>query len=186
MVSSLSRTTNSTSSILLFCNFVRLAYALLYTDVFLMIFCDVKICEQQPQGDYIELHRKRYGRRPDHFERKRKKDAREVHKRSQIAQKVPFFLNNSTSFHFLFQFSHMFYCMKFELKFCFSFCAKNRLWVSRVRCLLRSGMLKRPKWRKRKLFSLWFLLCLWSCCPMVAVNQKWTEWILIIYSASLV
>uniref|UniRef100_M1CU86 Ribosome biogenesis protein NSA2 homolog n=1 Tax=Solanum tuberosum TaxID=4113 RepID=M1CU86_SOLTU len=41
-----------------------------------------------PQGDYIELHRKRFGRRPDHFERKRKKDAREVHKRSQIAQKA--------------------------------------------------------------------------------------------------
>ena len=38
--------------------------------------------------DYIELHRKRFGRRPDHFERKRKKDAREVHKRSQIAQKA--------------------------------------------------------------------------------------------------
>lgn len=58
---------------------------------FLNVFlCDVKIGKQQPQGDYIELHRKRFGRRPDHFERKRKKDAREVHKRSQIAQKVPF------------------------------------------------------------------------------------------------
>ncbi|KAF3613407.1 Ribosome biogenesis protein NSA2, partial [Capsicum annuum] len=42
----------------------------------------------QPQGDYIELHTKRYGRRHDHFERKRKKEAREVHKRSQIAQKT--------------------------------------------------------------------------------------------------
>ncbi|KAJ0537266.1 putative ribosomal biogenesis NSA2 family [Helianthus annuus] len=36
-----------------------------------------------PQGDYIELHRKRNGYRPDHFERKRKKEAREVHKRSK-------------------------------------------------------------------------------------------------------
>ncbi|KAK4394997.1 Ribosome biogenesis protein NSA2 [Sesamum angolense] len=41
-----------------------------------------------PQGDYIELHRKRHGYRHDHFERKRKKEAREVHKRSQIAQKA--------------------------------------------------------------------------------------------------
>ncbi|GFY97284.1 ribosomal protein S8e family protein [Actinidia rufa] len=41
-----------------------------------------------PQGDYIELHRKRNGYRHDHFERKRKKEAREVHKRSQIAQKA--------------------------------------------------------------------------------------------------
>ncbi|KAK9928467.1 hypothetical protein M0R45_025600 [Rubus argutus] len=41
-----------------------------------------------PQGDYIELHRKRYGYRPDHFERKRKKEARLVHKRSEIAQKA--------------------------------------------------------------------------------------------------
>ncbi|KAJ6921193.1 hypothetical protein NC652_015177 [Populus alba x Populus x berolinensis] len=30
-----------------------------------------------PQGDYIELHRKRHGYRLDHFERKRKKEARE-------------------------------------------------------------------------------------------------------------
>ncbi|RRT64556.1 hypothetical protein B296_00001193, partial [Ensete ventricosum] len=34
-----------------------------------------------PQGDHIELHRKRHGYRLDHFERKRKKEAREVHKR---------------------------------------------------------------------------------------------------------
>lgn len=45
----------------------------------------------QPQGDYIELHRKRNGYRHDHFQRKRKKEAREVHKRSQFAQKVPSF-----------------------------------------------------------------------------------------------
>ncbi|KAK7843713.1 ribosome biogenesis protein nsa2 like protein, partial [Quercus suber] len=31
-----------------------------------------------PQGDYIDLHRKRYGYRLDHFERKRKKEAREA------------------------------------------------------------------------------------------------------------
>ncbi|KAL6496886.1 Ribosome biogenesis protein [Orobanche gracilis] len=41
-----------------------------------------------PQGDYIELHRKRHGYRHDHFDLKRKKEAREVHKRSKIAQKT--------------------------------------------------------------------------------------------------
>lgn len=39
-----------------------------------------------PQGDYIDLHRKRNGYRLDHFDRKRKRDAREVHKRSKVAQ----------------------------------------------------------------------------------------------------
>ena len=42
----------------------------------------------QPQGDYIELHQKRHGRRPDYEERKRKREAREVHKRSKDARKV--------------------------------------------------------------------------------------------------
>ncbi|CDO97758.1 unnamed protein product [Coffea canephora] len=46
------------------------------------------ICVCFPQGDYIELHRKRNGYRHDHFQRKRKKEAREVHKRSQFAQKA--------------------------------------------------------------------------------------------------
>eukprot|EP00128_Syssomonas_multiformis_P011906 Colp12_sorted_trinity150504_noHs@31668 len=41
-----------------------------------------------PQNEYIELARKRHGYRLDHFERKRKKEAREVHERSQFAQKV--------------------------------------------------------------------------------------------------
>ncbi|RAL43806.1 unnamed protein product [Cuscuta campestris] len=41
-----------------------------------------------PQGDHIDLHRKRNGYRHDHFERLRKKKAREVHKHSQIAQKT--------------------------------------------------------------------------------------------------
>jgi len=41
-----------------------------------------------PQGDHIELHRKRFGYRLDYFERKRKKEARAGHKRSQFAQKV--------------------------------------------------------------------------------------------------
>ncbi|KAL3652335.1 hypothetical protein CASFOL_002016 [Castilleja foliolosa] len=39
-----------------------------------------------PQGDYIELHRKRNGYRLDHFERKRKRERREPKKRSKIAQ----------------------------------------------------------------------------------------------------
>ena len=40
------------------------------------------------QGDYIELHRKRHGRKLDHEERKRKKEARSGHKRSAIAKTV--------------------------------------------------------------------------------------------------
>ncbi|KMZ73563.1 Ribosome biogenesis protein NSA2 [Zostera marina] len=41
-----------------------------------------------PQGDHIDLSQKRYGYRLDHFERIRKKEAREVHKRSAYAQKA--------------------------------------------------------------------------------------------------
>ncbi|KAI5334292.1 hypothetical protein L3X38_024425 [Prunus dulcis] len=52
-----------------------------------LLFCSSEVV-YQPQGDYIELHRKRYGYRPDHFERKRKKEARLVHKRSETAQKA--------------------------------------------------------------------------------------------------
>ncbi|KAK9822130.1 hypothetical protein WJX74_009596 [Apatococcus lobatus] len=41
-----------------------------------------------PQGEHIELHRKRYGKRLDHDEKLRKKQARGVHKRSKHAQNV--------------------------------------------------------------------------------------------------
>eukprot|EP00295_Goniomonas_pacifica_P027345 CAMPEP_0175933284 /NCGR_PEP_ID=MMETSP0108-20121206/19843_1 /TAXON_ID=195067 ORGANISM="Goniomonas pacifica, Strain CCMP1869" /NCGR_SAMPLE_ID=MMETSP0108 /ASSEMBLY_ACC=CAM_ASM_000204 /LENGTH=274 /DNA_ID=CAMNT_0017256983 /DNA_START=12 /DNA_END=837 /DNA_ORIENTATION=- len=41
-----------------------------------------------PQGDHIELHRKRHGRRLDHEERLRKKEARAPHKRSQMEKKL--------------------------------------------------------------------------------------------------
>lgn len=41
-----------------------------------------------PQNEHIELHQKRYGKRLDYDERKRKKQAREVHKRSAYAQKA--------------------------------------------------------------------------------------------------
>ena len=41
-----------------------------------------------PQNEYIELHQKRHGMRLDHFERKRKKEARAAHRRSQFAQEV--------------------------------------------------------------------------------------------------
>eukprot|EP00754_Rhynchopus_humris_P037961 Rhum_TRINITY_DN20665_c0_g1::Rhum_TRINITY_DN20665_c0_g1_i1::g.171781::m.171781/K14842/NSA2; ribosome biogenesis protein NSA2 len=41
-----------------------------------------------PQNEYIELARKRYGYRLDHFERLRKKEARSVHKRSEYLKKV--------------------------------------------------------------------------------------------------
>lgn len=57
------------------------------TNVELISFLFSCYCSQ-PQGDHIELHQKRNGYRLDHFERKRKKEAREVHKRSKFAQKV--------------------------------------------------------------------------------------------------
>jgi len=40
------------------------------------------------QGDYIELHQKRQGKRLDHEERARKKEARKGHARSEYAKKV--------------------------------------------------------------------------------------------------
>ncbi|KAK9909764.1 hypothetical protein WJX75_007106 [Coccomyxa subellipsoidea] len=41
-----------------------------------------------PQGEHIELHRKRNGFRLDYHEKKRKKEARSVHKRAAFAQKA--------------------------------------------------------------------------------------------------
>ena|SRR6218665_1204920 len=41
-----------------------------------------------PQNEHIELHTKRYGRRLDHEERKRKKDARKVREISSKARKL--------------------------------------------------------------------------------------------------
>lgn len=41
-----------------------------------------------PQNEHIELHRKLYGRRFDHKERMRKKEARAAHERSDKAQKL--------------------------------------------------------------------------------------------------
>ena len=41
-----------------------------------------------PQGEHIELHRKRNGYRLDYHEKKRKKEARSVHRRSLQAQKT--------------------------------------------------------------------------------------------------
>jgi ribosome biogenesis protein NSA2 len=41
-----------------------------------------------PQNDYIEESIKRYGRRPDYEEKKRKREAREVHSRAYYAQKL--------------------------------------------------------------------------------------------------
>lgn len=40
------------------------------------------------QGEYIELHQKRHGKRLDHEERARKKEARSGHKKSAIAKKL--------------------------------------------------------------------------------------------------
>ena len=41
-----------------------------------------------PQNEHIELHRKRHGRRLDHEERKRKKEAREPRVRAATAKKL--------------------------------------------------------------------------------------------------
>ncbi|XP_044013375.1 ribosome biogenesis protein NSA2 homolog [Aphidius gifuensis] len=41
-----------------------------------------------PQNEYIERHRKLYGRRPDYEERKRKREAREPHRRAAQARNL--------------------------------------------------------------------------------------------------
>lgn len=41
-----------------------------------------------PQNEYIERHRKLYGRRLDYEERKRKREAREPKKRAEKARKL--------------------------------------------------------------------------------------------------
>merc|ERR1719316_2110967 len=41
-----------------------------------------------PQNEYMEQHRKREGRRLDHEERERKKEARSAHKKARFAKKV--------------------------------------------------------------------------------------------------
>uniref|UniRef100_A0A7S3LVS6 Ribosome biogenesis protein NSA2 homolog n=1 Tax=Palpitomonas bilix TaxID=652834 RepID=A0A7S3LVS6_9EUKA len=41
-----------------------------------------------PQNEHIERHIKQYGYRLDHFEKKRKKEAREVHKQAKYAQEL--------------------------------------------------------------------------------------------------
>ncbi len=41
-----------------------------------------------PQGDYIEEHRRRFGRRMDHEEVTRKKKARKVKKDAKMAKKL--------------------------------------------------------------------------------------------------
>ncbi|RZF40100.1 hypothetical protein LSTR_LSTR002503 [Laodelphax striatellus] len=41
-----------------------------------------------PQNEYIERHQKLYGRRLDYEERKRKRQAREPHKRAEMAKKL--------------------------------------------------------------------------------------------------
>jgi hypothetical protein len=46
----------------------------------------LRLCFVPPQ--HIELHRKRYGQQLNHETKKRKKEAREVHKRAEYAQKA--------------------------------------------------------------------------------------------------
>lgn len=115
-------------------------------------FCDSSVWFvefwEQPQGDHIELHRKRHGYRLDHFERKRKKEAREVHKRSAYAQKVGlrYWLGVLGVV-----FPHCMPCdlRRIPISLMFSQIL-NRLWVSKEKCLPRSVMRRRHWWRKRK------------------------------------
>merc|ERR1719298_230811 len=41
-----------------------------------------------PQNEHIEQHQKRFGKRLDHYERKRKKESREKHKKAEMSQKL--------------------------------------------------------------------------------------------------
>jgi ribosome biogenesis protein NSA2 len=43
---------------------------------------------KMPQNEYIELFQKRFGKKLDHEERSRKKQARDAHKSAQVAQKL--------------------------------------------------------------------------------------------------
>ena len=47
-----------------------------------------------PQNEHIELFQKRYGKRFDHEEKTRKREARSVHKKAEYAQKVCFLARN--------------------------------------------------------------------------------------------
>ncbi|GMT28850.1 hypothetical protein PFISCL1PPCAC_20147, partial [Pristionchus fissidentatus] len=50
--------------------------------------CKLARAADMPQNEHIELHRKRFGRRLDHEERARKRQAREGHDRSAKAKKM--------------------------------------------------------------------------------------------------
>merc|ERR1719298_51334 len=41
-----------------------------------------------PQNEHIEQHQKRFGKRLDYYERKRKKESREKHKKAEMSQKL--------------------------------------------------------------------------------------------------
>jgi hypothetical protein len=90
--------TLSISGLLFLCVVSFLLWTFLYTklvsspimefpDLFFVIVV-IDFDRLQPQNEHIELHQKRYGRRLDHAERTRKRAAREVHRRSEIAQKL--------------------------------------------------------------------------------------------------
>merc|ERR1711981_1510292 len=51
-------------------------------------FLNCNFIQKMPQNEHIELHRKRHGRRLDHEERKRKKEAREPRVRAATAKKL--------------------------------------------------------------------------------------------------
>ena len=79
-----------------------------------------------PQNEHIELHRKRFGRRLDHEEKKRKKEAREVHKRAEFARNA---IGKSQ--------------VSWPPPTADECCCDSFSQVSRARCLLRRGMRRR-------------------------------------------
>ena len=110
---------------------------------FFEILCWIFPCTSwlQPQGDHIELHQKRHGRRLDYEERKRKREAREVHKRSKDARKVLPDLKVYPRFGLLFMCSCCWWLRAFYYRSCL---------VLRGRGSPRSDMLRKRRWRRRK------------------------------------
>ena len=51
----------------------------------LVLSCPRVALATMPQNEHMELYRKRYGYRMDHFEKKRKREARVVHQMSKNA-----------------------------------------------------------------------------------------------------
>lgn len=108
----------------------------------------------QPQGDHIELHQKRHGKRLDYEERKRKRQAREVHRRSKDARKVLSHLIIRPRFGVV-VYVFLTSCYWWWHALCFRSCS-----VLRARDSPRSGMPRRRRWRRRKCLFCYSIGCI--------------------------